>query len=259
MRMPSNDKEIVERAAIEARAERVDLDRSSTTPDIASRPGTDRQPKFGALVALCTPELTRVLRKALGTSQVGIEVDDLVQETWSCVAKRLPDYRSEANGFRAWLVTIALNQLRNTLRKAYGRGGGQTKSASDSQLVRDAMDTATSVFSRTSGYEQVKRWTNALRRCLPEMLRRNSDQVEVIAWRHFGTGARALVDALAAGGTLRELLSPQQTDFQQVAENMAAAGSEQRSEGACDQLYRRAMVCLGTCLLRHRDARNRVE
>ena len=249
-----DDKVRVEQAALAAQVEQAERDRRAhALPAGADEPLSNSQPKFAALVELCTPRLERTVRQALGAMHPRIAVEDVVQQVWICVAKRLRDYRPGPSGCWSWLGTIAKNQARNAIRNATtaGRGGvANPRSADESQVERQAMDTATSVFSRTSGKEQLARLTTGLRRCLPELLKDNPDHAEVIARRHFGLDARSAIEALESGAPLLQLLPQKQEEFRQVAEDMAAAGSEPRTDRACNELYRRAMVSLGRWLLR---------
>lgn len=250
-----HDREDVEQAALEAQAEQVSP-LGSTAPPSSSRP------KFEALVKLCSPDVESTVRRSLRPNYPRIGIEDVVQQIWMSVATGLQGYKSEPPGFLAWLNTIARNQVRNAIRDATtrGRGGVSTqKSADEGQVEGQAMDTATSVFSGLSSKEQIARITKGLRHCLPKLLGANREHAEVIAQRHFGLDATAAIEALDSPKTLSELLLLKEKEFQKVSENMVISGSEHRNERACRELYSRAMVRLGKCLMLTGAAPDRLE
>jgi len=89
----------------------------ATDESLAAAAASGERAAFETLVGRHAPGVRAVLAQALKDSH---RVDDLVQEVWVKVFGALPRFRADGR-FRPWLFSIALNHLRDELRR--GRRG----------------------------------------------------------------------------------------------------------------------------------------
>jgi RNA polymerase sigma-70 factor (ECF subfamily) len=74
---------------------------------------------FRVLYRAVQPRLLRYLRVL-----VGQDAEDVASEAWLQIARDLPSFRGDADGFRAWAATIARRRALDHLRKASRRPVG---------------------------------------------------------------------------------------------------------------------------------------
>ena len=79
-----------------------------------------------AFHALIDRHYDRVYRVALGVLANAADAEDVAQDVWAALPKRLASWRGEA-AFTTWLHRVALNAARDALRRA----GSRTRTASD--------------------------------------------------------------------------------------------------------------------------------
>ena len=85
-----------------------DVDLTASLP--AARRGDENA--FRVLYRATQPALLRYLRVL-----VGEDAEDVASEAWLQVARDLPTFRGDADGFRGWATTIARNRAMDHLRR----------------------------------------------------------------------------------------------------------------------------------------------
>ena len=106
--------------------------------DLAAR---SAQGDGGAFNALLRRHYDRVYRVALGILRNTAEAEDVTQEIWTALPKKLRNWRGEAR-FTTWLHTVTLNASRDTLRRAATRSRTTAGFAEVDGLLRgEAADT----------------------------------------------------------------------------------------------------------------------
>jgi RNA polymerase sigma-70 factor (ECF subfamily) len=92
---------------------------------------------FRVLYREVQPGLVRYLRVL-----VGADADDVASETWLQVCRDLRSFSGDAQGFRAWCVTIGRNRAMDHIRRARRRPETVPDDGSLAEMA-DAADTAT--------------------------------------------------------------------------------------------------------------------
>ncbi len=59
------------------------------------------------------PRVLRYLQAIVGT-----DAEDVASETWLQVARDLPGFRGDGDGFRGWVATVARHRATDHLRRA---------------------------------------------------------------------------------------------------------------------------------------------
>jgi len=92
---------------------------------------------FRALYRDTHPRVLRYLQAI-----VGADAEDVASETWLQVARDLPGFSGDSDGFRGWVATIARHRAADHLRRARRRPQPATVSAADVETRAAADDTA---------------------------------------------------------------------------------------------------------------------
>ncbi|MFJ5230614.1 RNA polymerase sigma factor [Kitasatospora sp. NPDC088391] len=92
-------------------------DRVDLAPAVRAAQDGDEE-AFRILFRAVQPGLLRYLRVLIG-SRPGADGDaeDIASETWLQIARDLPGFRGDADGFRGWAATIARNRAMDHLRR----------------------------------------------------------------------------------------------------------------------------------------------
>lgn len=119
----------------------------------------------GAFQALIERHYDRVFRVALGVLAQASDAEDLAQEIWASMPKRLRLWRGEAR-FTTWLHQVTLNAARDALRRRDARRRATAGFAEIDGLARaearDAAARATWLEAALAGLEVELRATAAL-------------------------------------------------------------------------------------------------
>ncbi|WP_051939686.1 RNA polymerase sigma factor [Phaeacidiphilus oryzae] len=74
---------------------------------------TGDEDDFRALYRELGPRLLNYVRSIVGEA----DAEDVAAETWAAIARGLPRFTGDADGFRGWTTTIARNRARDHLRR----------------------------------------------------------------------------------------------------------------------------------------------
>jgi RNA polymerase sigma-70 factor (ECF subfamily) len=92
---------------------------------------------FRALYRDTHPRMLRYL-----TAIVGADAEDVASETWLQIARDLPGFTGDADGFRGWAATVARHRAADHLRRARRRPRPATVTLADLETWAAADDTA---------------------------------------------------------------------------------------------------------------------
>jgi RNA polymerase sigma-70 factor (ECF subfamily) len=73
---------------------------------------------------------------------VGADAEDVASETWLQVARDLPGFRGDGDGFRGWVATVARHRATDHLRRARRRPQPATVTVADLETWAASDDTA---------------------------------------------------------------------------------------------------------------------
>jgi RNA polymerase sigma-70 factor (ECF subfamily) len=73
---------------------------------------------------------------------VGADAEDVASETWLQVARDLPGFRGDGDGFRGWVATVARHRATDHLRRARRRPSPATVTVADLETWAASDDTA---------------------------------------------------------------------------------------------------------------------
>lgn len=73
---------------------------------------------------------------------VGADAEDVASETWLQVARDLPGFRGDGDGFRGWMATVARHRATDHLRRARRRPQPATVTVADLETWAASDDTA---------------------------------------------------------------------------------------------------------------------
>jgi RNA polymerase sigma-70 factor (ECF subfamily) len=124
------------------------------------------QEAISSLFRALNPPLTHYVRR-----HVPDAADDLVSETWMAAVHVLPRFDGDAEGFRAWLFTVARRRIADHYRRSIRRPQLVVLSEGDDPAAPS--DTAQSALESLSTDAAI----DALIRCLP------ADQAEAVFLR----------------------------------------------------------------------------
>ena len=97
----------------------------------------------------------RVYRVSLGIVGNSAEAEDVTQEVWSALPRKLRNWRGEAK-FTTWLHTITINASRDALRRSGTRSQASRRFAEVSELLRgEAADTEARLYWLRSALESL--------------------------------------------------------------------------------------------------------
>jgi RNA polymerase sigma-70 factor (ECF subfamily) len=92
---------------------------------------------FRVLYRDVQPRILRYLQAV-----VGADAEDVASETWLQVARDLPGFSGDGDGFRGWVATIARHRAADHLRRARRRPQRATLTAADLETWASGDDTA---------------------------------------------------------------------------------------------------------------------
>jgi RNA polymerase sigma-70 factor (ECF subfamily) len=95
------------------------------------------EPAFRVLYRDTHPRVLRYLQAI-----VGADAEDVASETWFQVARDLPGFSGNGDGFRGWVATIARHRATDHLRRARRRPRPATVTVADLETWAAADDTA---------------------------------------------------------------------------------------------------------------------
>jgi RNA polymerase sigma-70 factor (ECF subfamily) len=179
---------------------------SSFAADLEAARSADAD-AFGRLWRATHPMLIRYLRVVAGDL-----ADDVASEAWLKAIRGLDGFRGDESGFRAWMVTIARNHLREIQRRAARRGElliagpvegpDETLQRDVADIVLERLDTAAAlrlVASLPADQAEMVALRVLIGLDVAEVAKivgRNPGAVRVAVHR----GLRRLAERLAAGG-----------------------------------------------------------
>ncbi len=109
---------------------------ASIDPALASARAGD-EAAFRVLYRDVQPRVLRYLQAI-----VGADADDVASETWLQVARDLPGFSGDGDGFRGWVATIARHRAADHLRRARRRPQQATVTVADLENWASGDDTA---------------------------------------------------------------------------------------------------------------------
>jgi RNA polymerase sigma-70 factor, ECF subfamily len=189
--------------------------------DVVRRAQDGDEDAFRVLYRAVQPGLLRYVRVL-----VGDDAEDVASETWLHIARDLPNFRGDLDGFRGWAATIGRNRAMDHLRHQRRR---PVTAALDEQLVelpaRD--DTAESAVDALGTDDAL-----ALIATLPR------DQAEAVLLRAvMGLDAPAAARVLGKRpGAVRTAAHRGLRKLAEIVENGAQAGETRRSAGDVTQM-----------------------
>jgi|SRR5579859_1790998 len=119
---------------------------AADSPALAGPGGLDRALRRAqagdeaAFRALYRDTHPRVLRYLVAV--VGADAEDVASETWLQIARDLPGFTGDADGFRGWAATVARHRAADHLRRSRRRPRPATVTLADLETWAAAEDTA---------------------------------------------------------------------------------------------------------------------
>lgn len=85
-----------------------------------------------------------------GRERLGIDLDDVLQETWLRAFEGFPRFDERRGKFRSWIISIAQHVLLESARRGLARGAGQPQTDKSSLLSNcpDSVTTLTRAVAR---------------------------------------------------------------------------------------------------------------
>lgn len=159
------------------------LDQSTTDSGLADaipRAQRGNESAFRVLYRSVQPALLRYLRVL-----VAQDAEDVASEAWLQIARDLPSFRGDADGFRGWATTIARNRALDHLR-------GQRRRPADAEPVEELAECPAHTDTAQSAVDSL-----ATEAALAMIARLPQDQAEAVLLR-----VVVGLDAKAAGKVL---------------------------------------------------------